>query len=353
MKKELFYFADDSLKGDIWLDALFGLEKENIRVDKNGKLAQTPHPRIFGNKLKHPYITTDFSESQMEMITPPLPDIKQAIGFVETIHDVVSLELIDEYLWPQSIPPILPDEEQIPIAQYDEEGKEAQLYREFLAHKYGSKSQLISGIHFNFSYSEKLLEVLFHKRNSSLSYDEFKDEIYLKTIRQVLRLRWLYILLYGSSPVVDSSLELKCKLAPFIINKNVKALSIRNSCYGYRNIEDLYPDYSSVLNFRKSIDQLLKKQKIVSPKELYSPVRPKFTKGVEHISYIELRFLDIDPLTKVGVTEDELSFLHALILYGMLSEELDSFDVPAQARANRYHGCVALYGLEPTPYVFE
>lgn len=353
MKKDLFQSANNLLKGNIWLDALFGLEKENIRVDRNGKLAQTPHPTIFGNKLKHPYITTDFSESQIEMITPPLPDIRQSIGFMETIHDIVSLELADEYLWPQSIPPILPDDEQIPIAQYEENGKEAQHYREFLAKKYGSKTQLISGIHFNLSYSEKLLEILYHKINLPLSFDEFKDEAYLKTTRQMLRLRWLYVLLYGNSPVVDSSLELKCKLAPYTSYKNVVALSIRNSCYGYRNISDLYPDYSSVTNFKGSVEQMVREQQIASVKELYSPVRPKFVKDPEHISYIELRFIDIDPLTKAGITDNELTFLHALTLYGLLSEEPDDFDIGAQAKSNRYHGSVALYGLDTMPYMLE
>ena len=159
MERDIFQPSVGIVKGNVWLDGLFGLEKENIRVDINGMLAQTPHPKIFGNKLKHPYITTDFSESQLEMITPPRPSIREAIGFLETIHDIVSLELTGEYLWPQSIPPILPDDEQIPIAKYDEDGKEAQMYREFLSQKYGPKNQLISGIHFNLSFSEKLLKL--------------------------------------------------------------------------------------------------------------------------------------------------------------------------------------------------
>ena len=65
------------LKGNTWLKGLFGVEKENIRVDRHGVIAQTPHPAIFGDKLNHSYITTDFSESQVEMITPPLPSISQ------------------------------------------------------------------------------------------------------------------------------------------------------------------------------------------------------------------------------------------------------------------------------------
>ena len=141
MEHDFFSSAVPFLKGNSWFDGLFGLEKENIRVDEHGNLAQTLYPEVFGNKFRHPYITTDFSESQIEMITPPLPDIRQTIGFLETIHDIVSLELTDEYLWPQSIPPILPDENKIPIAQYDGDGKDAQKYREFLAQKYGSSGK--------------------------------------------------------------------------------------------------------------------------------------------------------------------------------------------------------------------
>lgn len=349
MERDFFQSAFNSIKGNTWLDGLFGLEKENIRVDQAGNLALTPHPEVFGNKLKHPYITTDFSESQVEMITPPLPEIGQAIGFLETIHDIVSLELKDEYLWPQSIPPILPSDQYIPIANYDEYEKEAREYREFLAEKYGSKNQLFSGIHFNFSYSEKLLELLYRNNNQSISFDNFKDEVYLKTARQMLRLRWLYILLFGDSPVVDPSFELQCKMAPYPIENNVIALSIRNSCFGYQNYDDLFPDYNSVTNYKSSINQMIQDEKLAAAKELYSPVRPKFLRDPDHISYLEFRFIDIDPLTKAGVSVEALRFLHALALYGLLTDEPDHFDAEAQAEANRYHTGVALYGLNTDP----
>lgn len=349
--RDIFKNLTEQISGNIWLEGLFGIEKENIRVDKYGNLAQTPHPAVFGNKLKHPYITTDFSESQIEMRTPPLPDIRQMMGFLETVHDIVSLELTNEYLWPQSIPPVLPDDSQIPIAQYGDDGQEAQQYRELLAQKYGPKNQLFSGIHFNLSFSDKLLGMLYKKSNSPLPWDEFKDAVYLKTTRQLLRLRWLYVLLYGSSPVVDSTMELRCKLAPEKIDRHVIGLSIRNSCYGYQNFGELYPDYSSVPNFRNSIDTMIQEGKLTSPKELYSPVRPKFIHHPNHISYIEIRFIDIDPMVKAGITSEAMYFLHALALFGLLTEEPDSFDAPAQSLANNYHGYVSLYGLNSMPFI--
>ena len=353
LSHNFFNAISNQLKGNIWLEGLFGIEKENLRVDTAGNLAQTPHPKAFGNKLKHPYITTDFSESQIEMRTPPLPDIKQSLGFLETVHDIISIELTEEYLWPQSIPPILPDDKQIPIAQYDEEGKEAQRYRELLAQKYGSKNQLFSGIHFNISFSEKLLRNLYSKSNASLSFDDFKDEVYLKATRQLLRLRWLYVLLYGSSPVVDSTMELRCNVTPKKIEKNVIGLSIRNSCYGYQNIEELYPSYSSVASFIRSVESMITEGKLSSPKELYTSVRPKLISNPNHISYIEIRFIDIDPTAKAGISKEALYLLHALALYGLLADESDAFDAQAQSLANSYHGYVSLYGLHAIPLIHE
>lgn len=351
--QDKFLQLASEVKGDIWTEGLFGMERENLRVDYTGKLALTPHPTIFGSKLKHPYITTDFSESQIEMRTPPLNNIDEMIGFMETLNDIVSLELDKEYLWPQSIPPILPSEEQIPIAQYESEGIESQKYREFLAKKYGPKNQLFSGIHFNLSFSEKLLNILYSKAETDLSYDDFKDEIYLKTARQILRLRWLYILLFGNSPVSDSSLDLRCKLAPEKVDKNVIGLSIRNSCYGYQNFGEIYPDYSSVKKFKSSISQLIDEGVLSSPKELYAPVRPKFIHSPDHISYLELRFIDINPLQRSGVSKESMYFLHSLAIFGLISEETDDFGLKAQSISNKYNEIASLYGLTPTNNIWK
>src|SRR5438034_10284184 len=46
-----------------------GIEKESLRVRPDGALALTPHPAALGSALKHPHITTDFSEALIELIT--------------------------------------------------------------------------------------------------------------------------------------------------------------------------------------------------------------------------------------------------------------------------------------------
>ena len=50
-----------------------GFERECLRVDAAGKLAQTPHPQALGSKLTHPWITTDYSEALLEFIPPAIP----------------------------------------------------------------------------------------------------------------------------------------------------------------------------------------------------------------------------------------------------------------------------------------
>ena len=141
------------LSPDDILSGLFGIEWESLRAKGDGKLSLTPHPEVFGDKLTNPLVTTDFSESQIEIITPTFDTIDDAFGAFSLISDLVNVSLPDdEYLWFQSIPCILPYWDQIPIAQYSEEGKSSQKYREDLAKKYGVKKQMISGVHFNFSF---------------------------------------------------------------------------------------------------------------------------------------------------------------------------------------------------------
>lgn len=333
------------LKGNVWLKAFFGVEKENIRVDSHGLIAQTPHPAIFGDKLNHPYITTDFSESQVEMITPPLPSISETLGFLETIHDAVSLELEDEYLWPQSIPPILPEEEQIPIAQYTVGGRKEEEYRKKIALKYGRKKQAISGIHFNISLDETLLKLLYQNTSQAISFDAFRDEVYLKISRQLLRYRWLYVLVFGSSPIVDPTFELKCCDLPIYFNSETRGLSLRNSCFGYGNNIELYPDYHSAKGYLQSIDHMVKNGILLATKELYASVRPKFVNNSDAITYIEARFLDINPLSKIGLNAEMLHFIHWLAIYGLFSEETNNFSPEFQTIANLNFANISLNGL--------
>ena len=171
-------YREELLKGN------FGLERETLRVDENGKLALTKHPEVFECKISHPYITTDFSESQIELITPTVNTLEELYSFVNSLYDITVLELKDEYLWPQSMPCSIPEDDLIPIADYGKckSGEVASDYRKKLLKKYGGKKQLISGIHFNFSFNEELIKDLYEKMSNGESYRNFRDSIYLEII---------------------------------------------------------------------------------------------------------------------------------------------------------------------------
>ena len=306
----------------------FGLEKENIRVNHEGKLALTPHPKAFGNKNENPYIQTDFSESQIEMITPVFDSIDETYNFLENLQNMVSLELEDEYLWPSSNPPALPEDEEIPIAILDDPIEEN--YRLQLAGKYGRKKQVLSGIHYNFSFHETMINELYKGENGTRSFREFKDDLYLKVARNVLNYRWLLIYLTGASPVFSKTYVQKCvqksqsldEESNFFPNMN----SLRNSECGYRNHKPYYVSLDSLEEYLHDLQELIRSNELLNVKEFYSPVRVKATGGKDQvqallergISYLELRMIDLNPLDKNGINKDTMAFIHLFLVYMLL-----------------------------------
>ena len=331
-------------------DAKFGLEKEHVRVTESGALAQTPHPAIFGGKLENPYITVDFAESQLEMITPPVGSASEAVGFLETIHDVVVENLESELLWPQSMPPELPDDpEAIQVAQFDAAGESLGEYREFLANAYGKKRQMISGVHVNMSISEVLMQSLYRDlAEDGEEFEAFRERMYMRSLRAMLKERWMVLLLLGMSPVMHKSYAEVCGDYPDIDEVtcgNSRSVSIRASLCGYRNKEEFQLDYSDLESFEQSVENLVEQGKLHSSKELYSPVRLKRSPETGRVSHLEFRLLDLDPTVKVGVREASLHLLHTWMLKGMLSSAGAELNLEQQERAASNQYACACCGL--------
>jgi len=133
-----------------------GIEKECLRVDKDGTLSQQSHPASLGSSLTNPYITTDFSEALLELITPPEKGVLAALACLHKIHQFVYSKLEDESLWNASMPCVVAGEDGIPIAQYgsSNQGMMKTVYRRGLGHRYGKMMQAIAGVHFNYSVQE-------------------------------------------------------------------------------------------------------------------------------------------------------------------------------------------------------
>ena len=305
----------------------FGIEWEGLRVRENGELSLSPHPEIFGNKLSNPYITTDFSESQIEIITPTFDTIDEAFSFFSFMSDLVNSSLDDdEFLWFQSLPCILPDSSKIPIAKYKgrELAEESMEYRKGLAKKYGLRKQLISGIHFNFSFKEELIEKLYENldiseiendEDSRISYKEFKNRLYLKISRNYIRYVWLIIYLTGCSVAAHDTFTPEC-------TKLMEQSDNRGGVYSERG-----PSFA----FASDVQSFIDEGKLSQAKELYTQIRlkPKDPSDVlsslknDGIKYLEVRTLDINPFYKCGLIKKDMEFLHLFLIYTLIAEESD------------------------------
>ena len=345
----------NSFTKDELLRGVFGLEREGLRVTGDGKLALTPHPEIFGNKLKNPYITTDFSESQVEVVTPAYDSVHRTYQVLNGLCDIVNNEIGEEYFWPQSMPCDIPEDEEIPIARYEGEAGEASMaYRRGLVERYGGKKQLISGIHCNFSFTEHFIKKLHQATRPEMSYKNFKDQMYLKMVRNYLRYRFMIIYLMGCTPALHDTYIPGCLCWLDSVGEGSylthEGVSIRNSSCGYKNKEPLFPSYDSIKAFTSDVRRFVAEGKLSAPKELYTQIRLK-AHGVDNIlesleeegiKYLELRTIDINPFEKCGIAEIDLLFLHHFMLYMLIKEESNHSNWQQEALENEER--VAVHG---------
>ncbi|KAF1300890.1 bifunctional glutamate--cysteine ligase GshA/glutathione synthetase GshB [Enterococcus sp. JM9B] len=331
------------------LQARFGVEKESQRIDLEGNLATTDHPQILGNRSYHPYIQTDFAETQMELITPVATSSSELMRWLAAIHDV-AYRSMSEMLWPLSMPPALPEkEEAIILAKLD--AFEDVLYRRYLAKEYGRRKQMVSGIHFNFEFAEKLIMALFDQQTEISECEAFKTELYLRVTRNYLRYRWLITYLYGASPVSEARYFLKD-------GPKEPVRSIRSSEYGYTNHENVQVSYSSLPTYLENIAQMVEEGKLSEEKEFYAPVRLRGGKKVADlketgIRYIELRNIDLNPFAPYGIDQEQVDFLHIFMLFMLWKEEEKTADEWV-AEGNERNNRVALeHPASATEYLAE
>lgn len=336
--------------------AKHGLEKESMRVNPNGTLADTPHPDHLGSSLTNHYIKTDFAEPQLEYATHPRPRIEANIRELQDLHIYTIRKLNNELIWPFSMPPVLPeDENEIPLGQYgsSHSGKWKTIYRNGLGLRYGRRMQTISGVHYNFSFSNVFLKQFLQKEISKFTKEEISS-LYLHVIRNFLRRVQYLTYLTGSSSVFDSTFlpnpgSLKFERHKKYTMYSPYATSLRMSEIGYTSkVQDTLgihynslkeyvermcyavhtpnPDY---IPFSEKADNQLNPNYLQIENEFYSPIRPKqVPKGDERpldallqrgIEYIEIRSLDIDPYSPVGVCRQNLAFTQLILLDSLLS----------------------------------
>ncbi len=348
-----------------------GIEKESLRVRPDGRLSSVPHHPALGSALTHPHITTDFSESQLELITAPHTGVEACLNELTQIHQVVFGAIHDELLWVSSMPCGLPADDAIPIGQYGSSniGRAKTVYRTGLANRYGRRMQAISGIHYNWSLPG------------------VGNAEYLALIRNFRRHGWLLFYLFGASPAVcpsfvaghDHAEHGLSELRPGTLYLP-HATTLRMGRLGYQSeaqdsiaasfndlesygaaLEDamtrVWPAYEKVGvkdndgNYLQLSTALLQIEN-----EFYGKIRPKCVirsgerplhalreRGVE---YGEVRLMDLDPFAPVGITPPVCRFLDTFLLHCLLTESAP--DTPAEiAAVGRNQEKVAARGREP------
>lgn len=341
-----------------------GIEKEGLRCEPNGHLSQTPHPQALGSALTHPSITTDYSESLLEFITPVFDNAKDTLKFMHNLHQYSYQNMGDELIWPASMPCIINGEESIPIAQYGYSniGQLKHAYRHGLWHRYGRTMQAIAGIHYNFSMPDALWPLMYKEEHQTdANAEQLKDFIsakYFGLIRNFRRNSWLLSYLFGASPAVCSSFldgeqhDLKTFKEHTLYLPY--ATSLRMSDLGYQNNAqaELIVCYNSLDNYVETLSEAITqpvaayeaigmqeeggqyKQLNTSllqiENEYYSDIRPKrIGNGDEKplqalanhgVEYIEVRCTDINPFLTLGMDETHIHFLDVFLTHCLFSD---------------------------------
>ena len=292
----------------------FGIEKESQRVHSDGSIVTSLHPKAFGNRRFHPYIQTDFAESQLELVTPPMKKLEDTLRWLSAIHEVTLRTLPeDELIFPFSMPAGLPPEEHIKVAQLD--NQEDVAYREHLVQSYGKYKQMVSGIHYNFQNDPKFIDALFHAQNETQSAVDFQNKFYLKIAKNFLRYQWILLYLFSATPTVEE----KYFRGNSPLKPHQYVRSLRSGKYGYVNNPKIHVSYDSLQEYVETLEHWVKSGDLIAEKEFYSSVRLRGAKKARDllekgIQYLEFRLFDLNPFAPYGIELDDAKFIHYFIL---------------------------------------
>ena len=184
-----------------------GIERESLRINHDGSISKQAHPQGVGCALTNGHITTDFSESLLEFITPVSESSTQTLQQLKDLQKFTLEHMGDELLWPISMPCFINHQDDIVLAQFGDSnvGKMKTLYREGLKNRYGSMMQAIAGVHFNISFPQTLWQSLHSLKQSNAKLEDFISDSYLALIRNFKRELWLISYMFGASPALCSS----------------------------------------------------------------------------------------------------------------------------------------------------
>ena len=363
-----------------------GLEREGLRVDPSGRISRRGHPQALGSALCNPHITTDYSESLLELVTPTFDDNGALLQYLAELHHFVALHMDDELLWAGSMPGEIAGEADVPIARYgrSHRGHFKEVYRRGLQTRYGGMMQAIAGAHFNYSFAARFWPLWAEVLETRDHGAGFLSARYFDVLRNYRRFGWLALYLFGNSPALCASFmqgrvdpELQ-PLGPGTLHLPY-ATSLRMSDLGYRNrnqaavsvsvnaldaylrdlsraTHTLHPPFAALGVCVDGEYRQLNANVLQIENEYYSNIRPKRAPqegestgralargGVE---YLEVRALDICIFEPTGVCADELHFMEALLALCLVRDS-EPISADEQEQLDRNHLLVARRGREP------
>jgi len=378
-------WLQDGAHANLIRRGLRGLEKECLRVDSEGHLSTRMHPARLGAALTHPYLTTDYSEALLEFVTPAYPTNWEMFQFLCDSHCFVCQNLDGELLWAQSMPCVVNPNQGLPIASYGPSniGQMKTIYRRGLGYRYGRAMQAIAGIHYNYSLPISFWEPFREQRKSAEVLGRFISAQYMGLVRNYRRLAWLFIYLFGASPALCKSfctegheileeLEPSTWYGPFSTSLRISDIGYRNKTQaGLQISANSLADYTAGLaaavttpsaGYRKIGIRVngeyrqLNANVLQIENEYYSAIRPKPATGSDDpptarlretgVEYVEVRTLDINMLDPVGVSQNQLRFAEAALIYCLLAES-KPIDAAEQAEIDARDLLVAREGRKP------
>ena len=362
-----------------------GVEKESLRVTRAGRLSQAPHPRALGSALTNENITTDYSESLIELVTPTFTTNWELLQYLCDLHQFVYRHLDDELLWATSMPCVVDGDKSIPIANYGTSNvaKMKMAYREGLGMRYGRVMQAISGVHFNYSFPLHFWEPFAAVLESRDLDKDFISRAYFNLLRNYRRYGWIVLYLFGVSPCVcNSFLRARGEVLPQLTRGTAwepYATSLRMSDLGYRNrnqagvevsvnsldeyVQDLtraistpHPPYEAMGVKVDGQWRQLNANLLQIENEYYSFIRPKRvarsgekpTRALQRagVEYVEVRALDVSAFDPVGVNQNKMRFLEAFLALCLIKDS-PPIQRSEQAALDQNHVIVARRGREP------
>ena len=255
-----------------------------------------------------------------------------------------------------SMPCFIDDPHTIPIADYGTSnvGRMKHLYRVGLDRRYGRAMQVIAGVHFNYSYPPALWDA-WAARTGHPATREARDATWMGVVRNVQRHGWLLAYLFGASPAVCPSFTHEPPNWLKRLDNGTLAAphgtSLRLSDIGYKNRSQasLVISTNTLAEYVADLSRALATEEpayaeigirdgehwhqlstgiLQIENEYYGLVRPKnrpraserptLTLMREGVRYTEVRALDVDPWTPLGIAPSTMDFVELFMWFCLL-----------------------------------